>query len=55
MGTLTTDQHYAGVTVSFFAADGVTPEPVNGVPVWATSDATLITVVPMQAQREMKR
>lgn len=44
MGTLTTDQHYPSATIEFFAADGVTPEPVNGVPVWATSDATVLTV-----------
>ena len=43
---ITTDEHFANATIAFFAADGTTPEPVNGIPVWATSDATVISVTP---------
>ena len=44
--TATTDDHWAGVTLQIFAADGVTPATVDGIPVWASSDATVITVTP---------
>lgn len=45
MATLTTDEHFAAVVLSIFAADGTTPATVQGVPVWASSDETIIRVV----------
>ena len=33
-------------TLAIFAADGVTPAKVDGVPVWASSDETVLTVTP---------
>ena|SRR5437016_6155037 len=44
--TLTTDDHFPNVVLSIFAADGTTPAKVDGIPVWATSDATIISVTP---------
>lgn len=40
--TLTTRQEFANVTVKFTTADGQ-PAQVDGVPVWATSNATVLT------------
>lgn len=33
-------------TLGIFAADGVTPAKVDGVPVWASSDETVLSVTP---------
>lgn len=44
--TLTTRQRFADVQLGVFKADGVTPAPVDGVPVWASSDETVIKVTP---------
>ncbi len=46
MATLTTDEHFASVVLSIFAADGTTPASVDGVPIWASSDGTIIRVMP---------
>lgn len=43
---ISTDEHFPNVVLSIFAADGVTPAKVDGIPVWATSDATMISVKP---------
>jgi hypothetical protein len=43
---VTTDQNFPNVVLSIFQKDGVTPAKVNGVPVWASSDPTIITVKP---------
>jgi hypothetical protein len=46
MANITTDQNFPSVVLSIFEKDGVTPAKVNGVPVWASSDATIIAVIP---------
>lgn len=33
-------------TLEIFAADGVTPAKIDGVPVWASSDETVLAVIP---------
>jgi hypothetical protein len=45
MATGNTSQKFVA-TLGIFQADGVTPATVDGVPVWASSDETVIQVVP---------
>lgn len=47
MANATTDQNFPNVVLSIFD-DHVPPRPakVDGAPVWATSDATVISVTP---------
>jgi hypothetical protein len=45
MATINTDQNYPNVQLSITNAKGQ-PAKVDGVPVWATSDATQLTVTP---------
>jgi len=42
---ITTDQQFPNVTVAFADSQG-RPAPVDGVPVWASSDSTVISVAP---------
>jgi hypothetical protein len=42
---ITTDQNYPNATVSFTNKRGQ-PAPVQGVPVWASSDSTVLAVTP---------
>lgn len=44
MASLLTSQEFPSVTLTITNAAGQ-PAPVDGVPVWATSDATVISVV----------
>src|SRR5258706_5801716 len=43
MASITTDQQYLGVTLTITNKKGQ-PAPVDGAPVWASSDATVLTV-----------
>lgn len=43
MADITTDQHFPSVTISISKKNG-DPAPVDGVPVWASSDETVLTV-----------
>lgn len=45
MADINTDQNYPNVTLVITNALGQ-PAPVDGVPVWASSDATMLTVTP---------
>ncbi len=45
MADINTDQQYVGVTLVITNAHGQ-PAPVDGVPVWASSDATVLAVTP---------
>ncbi|MES2146705.1 MAG: hypothetical protein V4491_02535 [Pseudomonadota bacterium] len=45
MADITTDQNYPSVTLAITKADG-TAASVDGVPVWASSDATVLAVTP---------
>lgn len=44
MADINTDQNFPTVTLTITNASGA-PAAVDGVPVWATSDATILTVV----------
>jgi hypothetical protein len=46
MANITTDQEFPSVVLAIFEKDGVTPAKVNGIPVWASSDPTILTVAP---------
>lgn len=43
MANINTDENFPAVTLTITNAAGA-PAPVDGVPVWATSDATILTV-----------
>jgi len=43
MATINTDQNFPAVTLAITNSAGA-PAPVDGIPVWATSDATILTV-----------
>jgi hypothetical protein len=45
MATISTDQNYPNVVLKVTDAKG-RPAKVDGVPVWASSDATVLTVTP---------
>lgn len=45
MASLTTDQYYPSVVLTITDSKG-RPAPVDGVPVWASSDETVIRVTP---------
>jgi hypothetical protein len=45
MATLLTSQEFPTVTLTITNQSGA-PAPVDGVPVWATSDATVLSVTP---------
>jgi hypothetical protein len=45
MANINTDQHYPSVLLSILDSAG-RPASVDGIPVWASSDETIITVVP---------
>lgn len=45
MAEITTDQYYPNVTLTITDAQG-NPAKVDGVPVWASSDETVLTVQP---------
>lgn len=45
MADITTDQNYQNVTIQIRDSRGL-PAPVDGVPVWASSDETVLAVTP---------
>jgi hypothetical protein len=45
MADITTDQNYPNVVLTITNSAG-NPAPVDGVPVWASSDPTVISVTP---------
>lgn len=45
MADINTDQNFPTVTVTFTTASGA-PAAVDGVPVWASSDETILTATP---------
>ena len=46
MANITTDQEFPSVVLAIFEKDGTTPAKVNGIPVWASSDPTILSVAP---------
>jgi hypothetical protein len=45
MAAINTDQHFPSVVLSILDSAG-RPATVDGIPVWASSDETVITVIP---------